>query len=428
MTKSLYICYFGVREPLVQTQVIPYLRELLRPRPRDAAAPPYQGGELNEISLLTFEPEFKTKWNAAELAEMRERLLAEGIDWHYLPYHKRPSAVATAWDIFRGAVRVWRLNRRKRFDILHCRVHVPGVMADLARTFSRHKPKMLFDIRGFFPEEFVDAGLWPADGIIFRAAKRVEKRLMKVSDGFVVLTEKARDILFPESRENGFDKRGRPVEVIPCCVDIGRFAGADEKTRAAVRAELGAENRYIIIYVGSFGGWYMTDEMMGLFAAARETDRNAFALVLTQRDTEKIAGEFEARGFASDDFFVTSVGPNEVYRYMAAGDAALSFIKPCYSKQSSSPTKLAEYLACGLPIIANRGVGDVDELIEKNGVGVMTDEFSPESYANALAKIRELGNIADQCRKTARREFDLEKVGGTRYRRLYRALAADSIK
>jgi hypothetical protein len=28
--KTLYLCYFGLREPLVQTQVRPYLRELAR--------------------------------------------------------------------------------------------------------------------------------------------------------------------------------------------------------------------------------------------------------------------------------------------------------------------------------------------------------------------------------------------------------------
>ena len=28
--RTLYICYFGLREPLVQTQVLPYLRELVR--------------------------------------------------------------------------------------------------------------------------------------------------------------------------------------------------------------------------------------------------------------------------------------------------------------------------------------------------------------------------------------------------------------
>ena len=40
---SLYICYFGLREPLVQTQVLPYLRELVA------------GGV--KMSLLTFEPQ-----------------------------------------------------------------------------------------------------------------------------------------------------------------------------------------------------------------------------------------------------------------------------------------------------------------------------------------------------------------------------------
>jgi len=39
---------------------------------------------------------------------------------------------------------------------------------------------------------------------------------LKESDGFIVLTEKAREILFLESREKGCDKFGRSVEVIPC--------------------------------------------------------------------------------------------------------------------------------------------------------------------------------------------------------------------
>ena len=38
----LYICYFGLREPLVQTQVLPYLRQLR--------------SEKLQVSLLTFEP------------------------------------------------------------------------------------------------------------------------------------------------------------------------------------------------------------------------------------------------------------------------------------------------------------------------------------------------------------------------------------
>ena len=84
-------------------------------------------------------------------------------------------------------------------DVLHGRVHVATLMGAIARKFSKRKPKLIFDIRGFFPEEYTDAGIWPAGGWLYRSAKRVEKWLLVQADGFVVLTEKAREILFPGS-------------------------------------------------------------------------------------------------------------------------------------------------------------------------------------------------------------------------------------
>ena len=208
MARSLYICYFGVRESLVQTQVIPYLRELAK------------GG--HEVSLLTFEPV------ALDDELMRRELRGDGIEWHWLKYHKRLSMIATAYDIFRGAAFVWRITRRNDIEILHGRVHVPTLMAAIARKVLRRKPKLLFDIRGFFPEEYTDAGLWPENGFLYRSAKRAERWLLKEADGFIVLTEKARDILFPElagsaTDAGGTDKVGRPLEVIPCCVDMSKF-------------------------------------------------------------------------------------------------------------------------------------------------------------------------------------------------------------
>ena len=171
MAKALYICYFGVRQPLVQTQVLPYLRELLK--------------DGHKITLLTFEPsegEGETGGQGereTEFAAIREKLAAEGIEWHCLPYHKWPSAIETAYDIFRGAWFIRRMIGKEKIDILHGRVHVPTLMGAIARKFSRRKPKLLFDIRGFFPEEYTDAGIWPEDGILYRSVKRIEKWLMK---------------------------------------------------------------------------------------------------------------------------------------------------------------------------------------------------------------------------------------------------------
>ena len=414
MAKTLYICYFGLREPLVQTQVLPYLREIIKDGVR--------------VELLTLEPARKGGKNVKrqvrerEFEAVRKELSAEGIEWHWLTYHKRFSVLATAYDICRGAIYIWNRLRKEEIDVLHGRVHIPTLMGALARKLSRRKPKLLFDIRGFFPEEYTDAGRWPENGWLFRSAKRVEKWLLKEADGFVVLTEKAREILFPESAESGRDKLGRPVEVIPCCVDLERFGRQGEQGRRESRDRLGVSGRRVIAYVGSFGGWYLTDEMMEFFATAREFDRSVFALILTQRDTENIVERLRSRGFSDDDLLVESVAPDDIADYLGASDVAISFIKSCYSKLSSSPTKIAEYLACGVPIITNRGVGDVAEIIESHGVGVVIDSFDKDSYLKALSRVEHMVDIYEKCTAAARAEFELETVGGQRYRRIYSQL------
>jgi len=70
---TLYVSYFGLPEPLVQTQVLPYLRELVR------------GGV--GVSLLTFEPRMRQSWLPAESEAWRARLEAEGIRWFRRAYH-----------------------------------------------------------------------------------------------------------------------------------------------------------------------------------------------------------------------------------------------------------------------------------------------------------------------------------------------------
>lgn len=405
MPATLYICYFGVREPLVQTQVLPYLREIKK------------GGF--EVSLLTFEPR-RTPADRAEFGQIRNRLAAEGIRWHWLGYHKRPSALATAWDILRGSVFIRR--RIARYDVLHGRSHVATLMGASARKFSRKKPKLLFDIRGFMPEEYTDAGIWPEGGLLYRTAKTIEKWLMKESDAFVVLTEKARDILFPESRETGRDRLGRPVEVIPCCVDLKkRFAGDREGLRQEYREKLGLANRKVFVHIGALGGLYLTREMAEMLAAFRERDQNTFALFLTQSDPKLIETELQARGFGASDYFVGRARPDEIEGFLCASDVGLSVVKASYSTASRSPTKIPEYLACGLPVIANAGVGDVDTLILKHGIGVIVREFEKQAYFEAFDYIEQLGNVSAKCRETAIAEFDLTSVGGLGYRRIYGA-------
>jgi glycosyltransferase involved in cell wall biosynthesis len=405
--RTLYICYFGLREPLVQTQVLPYLRQLR--------------SENLEVSILTFEPRFQETWTAAEVTKQRAALKAEGISWHFLKYHKWPSLPATLYDMAAGAWTSRGIMRREGISILHARNHVPAVMGAIARKFQRGQ--LIFDIRGFMPEEYTDAGVWPVNGYLYRGLKRVERYLLRTADAFVLLTAKARELVFPGCTDA--DDHGRPIAVIPCCVDFERFERVAQISRESVRAELKLNDRRVIVYLGSFGGWYMTDEMTEFLAVAHKQDPSTYSLILTQSPRQLVVDQMLRLGIGEHDFLVAQVAPSAVPRYLKAADIAISFIKPCYSKQASSPTKIAEYLASGLPIVCNAGVGDLDELVEANSVGALLREFTTPAYLQALNEIERLRadpGTAERLQRLARNEFDLVEVGGKRYRRLYERL------
>ena len=410
---TLYLCYFGLREPLVQTQVLPYLRELVA------------GGM--RVSLLTFEPEMEERWSTESVASMRAQLQAEGISWHSLPYHKSPSLPATLYDIWAGARLASELARREQVQILHARAHIAATMGALAKwRLGRQKIKLIFDIRGFMPEEYTDAGVWPEQGWLYKGVKAVERRLLKSSDAFIVLTRRASEILFPASIGTGEkEDEGRPIEVIPCCVDAHRFRAAEALNRDELRSSLKMTDRSVLVYVGSLDGWYLTEEMLDFCAQAHARDPRTFTLLVTQRDVEQARQRLLAKGISAQDFLVTSATPAEVPRYLRAADIALSFIKPCYSKQASSPTKVAEYLAAGLPVVSNAGIGDLDELITGENVGIILRDFSPSAYEHGLAELETLSAetaMRARCQAVAHAQFDLHEVGGQRYRRLYKRL------
>jgi glycosyltransferase involved in cell wall biosynthesis len=393
-----------LREPLVQTQVLPYLRELRR------------GGV--SVALLTFEPGWPQSWPSQELREWQARLQAAGIEWRALAYHKRPSLLATLYDIAVGALEARKLVRRWQIDVLHARSYVPAAMGALAKIGS--DAKLLFDIRGLLAEEYVDAGVWPAGGLLFRLTKTAERALLAAADGFVVLTEKARQLLFPPN-----SAQGRPLEVIPCCVDEARFRQFDVIARDEVRRELGVEGMRVFVYVGALDGWYLTDELAEFLATAHAEDERAFSLMLTQSAPASLAARLQALGVQPERFLIRQASPDEIPRYLKAADVALSFIKPCYSKLASSPTKIAEYLASGLPIISNAGIGDLDELLQRERVGVLLADFNRAAYRKALREAEALLNEAEtpeRCRAAAARHFDLALVGGARYLRLYQRM------
>ena len=411
--KILYISYNGALEPLGQSQVLPYLRELS------------QHGI--QFTLLTFEKrQASPSEEKRQKIQLKQELSQRGINWHYLRYHKTPMVPATAWDVFLGLLYSTYLVIAKRIQVVHARSYIPALMAlFLKRLFG---VKFIFDMRGLWADERVDAGQCTRDSFEYKAIKLLERACLKAADCVVVLTHKVKGILESSPPLQGCNT---PIEVIPCCVDTERFT-IDEGCRQRRRRELGWAGKTVLVYAGSLGGWYLAEQMVDFFAAGLRKHPGLHFLVLTHSDHRLIADFFRAKGIPADTYTILTASPNEVAQYLNSADIGIFFIKPSYSKIASSPTKSGEYLACGLPIITNRGIGDSEQFIERNFVGVVVSDFNEIAHTNALMTIIGMlssngSAIRQHCRAVVLRFLSLRNRGVGGYRTVYRHLSLDQV-
>jgi len=391
---------------LSHSQVIPYLQGLA-------------AGGIG-VTILSFEERQPNPQQEVEdMARIAALLAGSKIDWTWLRYHKRPSLPATAYDVVIGSLYAGWLVWREKIDVVHARGYVPLPMALFCKWVCR--TKLVFDVRGLMAEEYVDAGHWRAGSLPFRITKWFERMAFRNADSVIVLTNRIREILQSTSKELPASRA--PVRVIPCCVEVERFEGSAE--RSAVRDQLRITGGPVLAYVGSLGTWYMGQEMVRLFKELLRMRPQAMFLVMTQ--SPEIAIELlEREGIPRERYAALTVKSEDMPKSLSAADFAVAFIKPCYSKASSSPTKIGEYLAAGLPFICNRGIGDLDELLERNAVGALVDGFDQKGYARALQTvlrmIEEDASLRQRCRSVAANNFSMRTIGQPAYVSVYREL------
>jgi glycosyltransferase involved in cell wall biosynthesis len=403
--RVLYVSYNGMLEPLGQSQVIPYLRELSKLGIR--------------FTLLSFERDAAFTTDGAVLREdLRHQLAADGIEWHHLRYHQTPSLPATIYDVANGVRLGRRLVRQNRIELVHARSHIAATIAIALKKSAALK--VIFDVRGLMAEEYVDADHWREGGIPYRLTKSMERRALQAADGVVTLTEK----IWPVIRDwDGLRDREVIHEVVPCCADLELFRYREDE-RALAKARLNLQDRFVLVYSGSVGGWYLADKMADFFVELARLKPNSHFLWLTGGPGKLIEKLMSERGLSADQFTVCAVRPADVPMYLSAADVGVAFYKPTLSRLATSPVKLAEYLACGLPVVINAGVGDSDTLVCNERVGAVVRRFEEAEYREAISTIDGMVCLAgrQRARQVAERLFDVRGVGVERYARLYEKL------
>lgn len=394
----LYISYDGILEPLGQSQVLRYLERL---------------GDNRAIVLVSFEK--RADWNnIGRLRALQDQVASSGITWIPLRYHKQPSVIATACDIMTGIIVCTRATLQHDILIVHARSYVPSVIAlALKKMFGL---KYLFDMRGFWADERVDGGLWQANGRLYRLTKWFEQRFLLNADCIVSLTHRAAAEIATLPYLKQRDPR---IEVITTCTDLDTFYPAIKDGPGNK-----PEAQFTLGYVGSVGTWYLFDEVLRFFQLLLTRRPRAKLHILNRDDHDYIHERLWALGVDPSNIRVEARNAEAVADSMRSMDAGIFFIKPAYSKIASAPTRLGEFLACGIPCLSNSGIGDLESILNNNRVGVTVEEFSDTELEEAVGKLLDLAvdpESARRCRDTATRCFSLS-AGVAAYEDIYRSL------
>lgn len=392
--KILFISYDGLTDPLGQSQIIPYLAGLTT--------------YGYEFTIISCDKPDKYKKNKQYV----ERLITPyPISWVSIPYHKDPPVLSSIFDFYQLRKKAKQLHKVEKFDMVHTRPGVPTLVALWLK--KKYGIKFLNDVRGFWADERVDGGMWNLKNPVFKKIynffKKHEYECIERAEHTTCLTHHAKTEM--HSWKN-ISNQPIPIEVIPCSVDMDLFDPnkIDQGLKIKLQEELNISNDDLIVsYLGSIGGWYLTDEMMQFCSVLLNKIPKIKFLFISPHRHEVIEAAAKKYGIPPETIIVKSGARHEVPILLSFSSYSIFFIKPCYSKISSSPTKHAEIMAMGIPIITNSGVGDVEQITTKYNAGIVIKELKIKEYeeaANEIANGKQFNK--DEIIAGAREYYDLD--------------------
>ncbi len=166
--------------------------------------------------------------------------------------------------------------------------------------------------------------------------------------------------------------------IIPCTLNTGfRASSFSDDELLQERKLIGFEQEDIIlVYSGSTAGWQSFTMLATLLGTILNKGKLYKILFLSGEDENISALKKQFPG----QVFSKWVKHHEVQKVMAACDYGILFREQSVTNQVASPTKYAEYLSAGLPVIISDKLGDYSAFTKNNKCGMVvnfTDDITP---------------------------------------------------
>ena len=364
-----YLSVDSIQEGVGASQIVPLVKAL--------------ASQGKNVCLTTCEKSPPPNSLKIELADV-------GISWNILHYGKNGA--------IHGFLRLGKIFvYMPRAKIIHARSDIPAVAAVLRFPLAR----ILWDVRSLWADQrrIIDSKGW--NRATAGAAKFLERIAASRSTAMTTLTQAVVPVL-----ERRYKKLPIIREVIPTCTQLDKFQVSKMPSGLIT-----------CLLPGTFNNFYDLDQMRQIISNLRELTQLQIVWVKPKESTTIALN-------VGEDLVTTAA-----YKDMPALFQSSHFgLIVCKSDNlevltAVAPTKVAEFLASGRPILVSRGIGDLDSLIETYKVGVSLEPGI--DMRDSLLRFMELlkdPEIHIRCRQLAEEMFSMASAV-EKYTSVYRKMA-----
>lgn len=291
--------------------------------------------------------------DAQKIAHTHAAANQMGITYTAWPVLRKPNvSIGSLLTVLTSSAKIKKYIRENNIHMVMPRSTFPAMIVNQIKNKNF---KLIFDADGLPIEERIDFAGLKKESFQYKLMKSAETKMLKSADSVMTRSQKAIDIHTAHIGESYRSK----FSVVFNGRDRNVFAYRSY-LREEVRQELGLKDELLFVYAGSLGPQYCLNEMLQIFRAYAEKHKAKF-LILTGNTAfaeQNIPTEQKAH------VILKSVPSEKVSFYLNGGDVAFGLRKPTFSMQGVAPIKLGEYLLCGLPVIASKGIGDTEKILE----------------------------------------------------------------
>lgn len=346
-------------------------------------------------------------WRVSNIAKI---LRANGHEVHLIRYVRRSSYrklknkeryeqnpfVVTSIPVV--PIKHLRMLAKDDYDLVYCNTHNAtfcSLLGKLTRT------PLIFDMHGGLIEEFLlKNGLNLSTKVSpkFVLNKLIDFMDLKFSNKIICVSKKMMEYLHSKKRV----PLGK-MAYVTNGVDLKFFKPVNDEKVKNRRNQLGIEDKLVFGYIGGFNKWQGVEKFI---EAARKIEGMGIKFLI-------VGGEKYSR--ESNIIFIPKIPRAQIHDYYSVCDV-LVLPRPSHpATEIAAPTKFAEYVAMGKPILTTN-VGDAADFVKEYECGIVVEDNSPENLIKGLNEFRdeskeELKRMGRNSIRLAENEFDWGKVG-----------------